>query len=179
MPRAQCLAYILLIALVGMPCALLTGCHSSVPASAGQTHEPASSTTATSATTTVPSVQTIVPERRNLISQFEQPGVLEAVEEAELFSRVSGYVKSHKVDIGDRVKKGDVLLEVDVPELAQELAYKEAMMQQAEAELMQAKANVDTAQGMLNANQAQVGLAEADVAKAKSDQEFRQREYDR
>lgn len=127
----------------------------------------------------LPSVQTVTPERRDLVAVFEQPGIIEPVAAADLYSRVSGYVKLQKVDIGDRVRQGEILLEVDVPELAQELAFKEALFQQAEAELVQAEANVEAAQGALEANVAQVGLADAEVSKAESDQAFRQGEYER
>ena len=70
------------------------------------------------------SVQTVKPQRRDLVSKFNQPGIAEASASADLFSRVSGYVRTVNVDIGDQVEAGQLLLEVDVPELDQELAFK-------------------------------------------------------
>ena len=46
-----------------------------------------------------------------------QPGLVHAFNKAELYAKVSGYLIHQKVDIGDAVKKGQVLAEIDVPEL--------------------------------------------------------------
>ncbi|MBI5757993.1 MAG: efflux RND transporter periplasmic adaptor subunit [Planctomycetales bacterium] len=125
------------------------------------------------------SVQAVTPKRRDLVAKFEQPGVVEASAQADLYSHVSGYVKAIHVDIGDFVKKGAVLLEVDVPELEQELAFKEALVGQAQAELSQAQAGVVAAQGALDTHPSQVQLADAEVRKALSDREFRKKEFER
>lgn len=125
------------------------------------------------------SVQIVAPERRDLVSKFQQPGVVEAVASADLFSRVSGYVSEVKVDIGDTVEAGQILLEVDVPELEQELAYKNALVEQAEAELLQARTSVTVAQGALETHESQLQLAAADVKKAEADCNFRKSEYER
>lgn len=62
------------------------------------------------------------------------PAQLMAYENAGIHSRVSGYLKDWKVDIGQAVKQGQVLAEVDTPDLDQQLA-------QARADLATAKAN--------------------------------------
>jgi len=62
------------------------------------------------------------------------PAQLQAYESAGIRSRVSGYLKDWKVDIGQSVKKGQLLAEVDTPDLDQQLA-------QARADLATAKAN--------------------------------------
>jgi RND family efflux transporter MFP subunit len=62
------------------------------------------------------------------------PAQLQAYESAGIRSRVSGYLKDWKVDIGSVVKKGQLLAEVDTPDLDQQLA-------QARADLATAKAN--------------------------------------
>lgn len=125
------------------------------------------------------SVQTVVPERRDLVMKFQQPGIVEAAASADLFSRVSGYVKSVNIDIGDTVEAGQMLLEVDVPELDQELAYKDALVGQAEAEVVQIRTAVDVAQGALDTHASQLELAVADVKKADADRNFRKREFER
>lgn len=125
------------------------------------------------------SVQTVKPQRRDLISKFDQPGIVEASASADLFSRVSGYVKTVNVDIGDQVEAGQMLLEVDVPELEQELAFKEALVAQAEAELSQSNTLVTVAQGAIDTHPSQVDLAVADTKKAEADRNSRKREYER
>src|SRR5262249_55671650 len=64
------------------------------------------------------------------------PGDITAFEESPVYARVNGYVKTWTVDIGARVKAGDLLAEIEVPELHQQL-------KQAQALVLQAKANVE------------------------------------
>jgi RND family efflux transporter MFP subunit len=70
---------------------------------------------------------------------LELPGRLEAFIRAPIYARVPGYLKSWKYDIGARVKAGDVLAEIDTPDLDQQLA-------QARADLNVAQANAKLAQ---------------------------------
>jgi hypothetical protein len=67
------------------------------------------------------------------------PGRLEAFSKASLFARVSGYLKSWSVDIGDRVKAGQVLAEIETPDLDQQIL-------QAQAEWASTKANANLSQ---------------------------------
>src|SRR5205807_2067834 len=76
------------------------------------------------------------------------PGNIQAITEAPILARASGYIKQRYADIGDRVKKGDLLAEIDSPELGQQVAQARATLQQvtwaadsAQASLDQAKAN--------------------------------------
>src|SRR5690349_8042284 len=57
----------------------------------------------------VPEVQTARPTRQALPRLVEQPGRIEAYEETPLFAKIAGYAKEVRVEIGARVKKGDVL----------------------------------------------------------------------
>ncbi len=59
--------------------------------------------------------------------------------EAPIYARTSGYLKRFLVDIGAQVKEGDLLAEIDTPELNQELAQAQAQLSQAEAALALAK----------------------------------------
>ena len=83
------------------------------------------------------------------------PGRVEAAEQTGIAARVAGAVDKVNVDIGDRVKKGQVLIELSAPELKDEL-------DQAEARLEQAKAEVEGAEAATAAAEARV--AEADAA---------------
>jgi multidrug efflux pump subunit AcrA (membrane-fusion protein) len=77
---------------------------------------------------------------------IEQPGFnIEAFQETPLYARLTGYVRKWNVDIGDHVRKDDVLAELAVPEMEVDLRQKEAAVRQAAAELGQARAAVLTA----------------------------------
>ncbi|HVJ93629.1 MAG TPA: efflux RND transporter periplasmic adaptor subunit, partial [Labilithrix sp.] len=73
------------------------------------------------------------------------PGSLRPLEEAAIRTRASGYVRNRLVDIGDRVEAGALLVEVDTPELDQQLDQARAQLAQARAALAHAEANRDYA----------------------------------
>ena len=76
------------------------------------------------------------------------PGTIQALTEAPILARADGYLRRRLVDIGDRVKAGQVLAEIDAPELDQQIHQAEAAMEQAQAAMEQAQANLD--QGKAN-----------------------------
>lgn len=76
----------------------------------------------------------------------EWPGTTEAFEAANIFARASGYIAKRNVDIGDRVKAGQLLAEVTAPELDHQIAQAEATLVQMQAAFRQAQANKDLAQ---------------------------------
>jgi RND family efflux transporter MFP subunit len=67
------------------------------------------------------------------------PGTLQAFADAPIYARTNGYLKRRLVDIGARVKAGQLLAEIDAPELVRQL-------QQARADLATAEANLKLAQ---------------------------------
>jgi RND family efflux transporter MFP subunit len=71
------------------------------------------------------------------------PGVVRALEEAKIYPRTSGYVKNWFVDIGDKVKEGQLLAELEAPDLDAQLAQARAQMAQTQAALLQAKAQAE------------------------------------
>src|SRR5262245_10988785 len=99
------------------------------------------------------------PERHELRRTVEQPGHIEAFAETPLLAKVPGFVKSVNVDIGDRVKTGEVLAELSVPELEEELKQKQATV-------LQMVAEVEQARKLLAAAEAHVKSAEASVVEA-------------
>jgi RND family efflux transporter MFP subunit len=74
------------------------------------------------------------------------PGSLVAYQQALVNARATGYVRRWRVDMGDRVRAGDVLAELDTPELDQQLEQARAALTQKEGALEQALANRDFAQ---------------------------------
>ncbi len=109
-------------------------------------------------------VLVIAPERATF-GKTTLPATLQPYQATDLFARVNGYLKRWKVDIGARVKAGDVLAEIDTPELDQELRQAEAVWKQGEAELKQAIAELEEAK-------ADVTLADANVARVKAQVQF-------
>lgn len=69
------------------------------------------------------------------------PGNIEALQETTIYARTSGYLRSWRVDIGDAVKQGQLLAEIDTPELDQQLTESRANAEHARAVLAQAKAS--------------------------------------
>jgi RND family efflux transporter MFP subunit len=73
------------------------------------------------------------------------PGVVKPLEEAKIYSRSAGYVRKWLVDIGDKVKEGQLLAEIDTPELDAQLAQARAQLASARAAVKQAAAQRDFA----------------------------------
>jgi RND family efflux transporter MFP subunit len=82
----------------------------------------------------IPTVAVVTPAGETDATTLELPGRLEALSRAPLYARVSGYLKSWKVDIGAPVKAGQLLAEIEAPDIEQQLL-------QAEADLATAQAN--------------------------------------
>jgi RND family efflux transporter MFP subunit len=119
--------------------------------------------------TTVPTVVLVKPERRNLVRTVEQPGFIDAYEQTSVFAKVRGFVSEWKVDIGDRVRKADLLLRLAVPELVEEYELKKAQVTLDEELVKQAEKLVKVAEGDLRSATAQAAEAQAVVAKYQAD----------
>jgi RND family efflux transporter MFP subunit len=78
------------------------------------------------------------------------PGNIQAVTEAPVLARASGYVKKRIADIGDRVTAGQVLAEIEAPELDQQILQAKAAVQQADAAVQQAEASLQQARSNEN-----------------------------
>jgi RND family efflux transporter MFP subunit len=74
------------------------------------------------------------------------PGTTEAFEQANIYTRASGYISRREVDIGSHVKSGQLLVEITAPELEHQIAQAEGTLAQMQAALEQATANRDLAQ---------------------------------
>src|SRR5215469_1347533 len=87
-------------------------------------------------------------------SELVLPGNIQPVTEAPVLGRASGYIKKRYVDIGDSVKEGQVLAEIEAPELDQQILQAQATAQQAQSTVEQAQAALN--QGRSNENLARV-----------------------
>jgi membrane fusion protein, multidrug efflux system len=85
----------------------------------------------------IPTVAVMLPDPKMLSATIDLPGRLEAYNRAPIFARVNGYLKSWNADIGARVKAGDVIAEIEAPDLDQQLmqARADLVNQQASAKL--------------------------------------------
>lgn len=93
---------------------------------------------------------TVVPARRAPSEvEISLPGSVHAEIETPIFARADGYIKRRLVDIGDRVKAGQLLAEIDSPELEQQIRETEATVKRAQAALRQAQAASEQAQANL------------------------------
>ena len=81
-----------------------------------------------------PTVLTIRPNRTPLGEELVLPGTVQAYIEAPIYARTNGYLKEWRTDIGSEVTKGQLLGEIDAPEVDQQLS-------QAQADLATARAN--------------------------------------
>ncbi|MGH1591468.1 efflux RND transporter periplasmic adaptor subunit [Methylobacterium phyllosphaerae] len=73
------------------------------------------------------------------------PGQTEAFDHADIFARATGYIAERRVDIGSRVKKGDLLIRIAAPDLDQQARQAEAQLGQLRAQLAVANADVQQA----------------------------------
>jgi RND family efflux transporter MFP subunit len=95
------------------------------------------------------------------------PATLRPYQTADIFARTSGYLKAWHVDIGDHVVAGQLLAELDTPELDQELLQSEALKLQAEASVAEAVAEHEEAKQQIELAKANVQRADAQLSLAK------------
>jgi len=88
------------------------------------------------------SVGVVTPVRAQATRSLLLPGSIQALERASVYSRANGYVRSWRVDMGDHVEAGELLAELDTPELAREMDQAAAALAQADAGILQAEATL-------------------------------------
>lgn len=98
----------------------------------------------------LPKVEVVQVKRSGSPSDLELPGSIQAITEAPILARASGYIKRRLVDIGDRVTTGQKLAEIDAPELDQQVAEAKANLQQSQATLEESQANYEQGKSTLD-----------------------------
>ncbi len=124
-------------------------------------------------------VETTKPQQGGIPRTTTQPGTVIAFESAQLFAKVSGYLKTQAVDIGDHVRRGQVLAEIDSPEMLKAVDQAKATVDQTQAQVTQADARILTAEADQEAAAAAIVKAQADVGRTTAAREFRQKQYKR
>lgn len=124
-------------------------------------------------------VQVVHPRRSVMERTTTQPGSVQAYESVHLYAGVSGYLKTQAVDIGDRIKRGQTLATVDVPELEKQVQRYRSGVERARAQVLQMKARVSSAKADLEAAQASVPQAEATAKSKAAELRFREKQLKR
>jgi RND family efflux transporter MFP subunit len=88
----------------------------------------------------VPTVTVVSPKSGAVGDRLHHPAEIKPLNEAVIYARANGYLKRLVVDLGDRVKAGQLLAEIDTPELDHELERAKALLEQAQAAVGLAKA---------------------------------------
>ena len=93
----------------------------------------------------VPKVRVGTVKASDPITLVSLPATTSAFSVANLFARASGYIEKRNVDIGDRVKEGQLLVQITAPELDHQIAEAQATLVQTKASVEQTQANLDLA----------------------------------
>jgi RND family efflux transporter MFP subunit len=134
--------------------ALFEGIHSRMQAKA-ELHQVAMNSA-------IPSVNVVYPKAGTEAEEIELPGNTQAFTDTPIYARTNGYVKNWDVDIGARVKQGQLLAVIETPELDQQLRQAKADLKNAEANLQIADITATRWQNLLKTDS--VSHQEADQA---------------
>lgn len=113
----------------------------------------------------VPVVAVAPPDSKVKRATLDLPGRLEAYAQAQLFARVSGYIKEWKVDIGAPVTAGQLLAEIDAPDLDQQIMQAQADLAAAQANLVLSTANLQRGQSLI----ASAAISKLDLEQRQAD----------
>ncbi len=100
----------------------------------------------------VPVVNVVHPKPAAPLQEIVLPGNTQAFTDSPIFARTNGYLKSWYFDIGARVKQGQLLAEIDTPEVDQQLRQARADLQTAQANHQLAQTTADRWQFLLKTN---------------------------
>ncbi len=124
-------------------------------------------------------VEAVHPRQGGIERKTTQAGSVHSFEYAELFAKVSGYLKVQNVDIGDRVKVGQLLAVIEDPEVDKAVDQNKAALDQAVAMVKVADAKVRSAQAAKEAAEAMVKQAETMIVAKVSNQELQDKQLKR
>ena len=114
-------------------------------------------------------VKLVQPKRGEILRNVSLPANVAANQQATLYAKVTGYLKTIAVDKGDEVKKGDVLAEIEVPELLADAARYKAEFEIAELDYKRANDAQKKAPDLILLQSIDAAKAKAATAKANLD----------
>lgn len=124
-------------------------------------------------------IHAIHAERRDIRMTVVQPGTLQAFEVTPIYSRIAGYVENYRYNIGDRVKPGDVLVDMWVPDIVEQHSQAAAETKRAEVQIRVAQSALRAARSKLETTIARVASAEAGVKRSQASYTRWESEYRR
>jgi membrane fusion protein (multidrug efflux system) len=128
----------------------------------------------------LPTVKTVHPKRdRAFTVTFHQFATVKPYYQVDLRARASGVVTYIPKDKGARVTQGELLVEIDVPDLRQEVAQKEAVVGQRINELRVAKTQLKTAEAAIELARAAIETAQSQETAAQATRDFRESRFRR
>lgn len=98
------------------------------------------------------SVNVIYPKPTARTQEIALPGTMQAFVDSPIYARTNGYLKRWYVDIGSRVRNGELLAEIETPELDQQLRQARADLEASEANLNLSKITAERDQNLLQTN---------------------------
>ena len=124
-----------------------------------------------------PTVRLIHPSVRNIVRVVGQPSFIESYERTSIYPKVTGFIEKWIVDIGDKVKKGEILATLFVPETVEDFGTKKAtveldkerielalkLVKVAEADVKAAEASLNEARAILGKYQAEVDRWDSEI----------------
>ena len=111
-----------------------------------------------------PTVQLIQPQVRNIVRVVGQPSFIQSYERSSVYPKMNAYIQKWIVDIGDKVKKDDVLATLFVPELVEDYGTKKATVVLDRERVALAKVVVEVAKANVKAAEARLEEARAELA---------------
>jgi multidrug efflux pump subunit AcrA (membrane-fusion protein) len=128
----------------------------------------------------VPMVQTVRPARnQSFMIEVQQPADVIPFYRADLSALVAGYVKRMPKGLGDQVKKGELLIDIDVPDRVQEVAEKAAVVRQRTREQELAEHRADIAREAVKVAEQNIKQRQSEVIVADAEKEWRRLELGR
>ncbi|HEV3202882.1 MAG TPA: efflux RND transporter periplasmic adaptor subunit [Gemmataceae bacterium] len=125
-------------------------------------------------------VKTIHPKRDpSFAISVNQPAYVEGYFSADLMAKVAGQVKFIAKDFGESVSKGELLMEIDAPDLILDVAQKEAVIKQRQQDVKLAEALIEVAEAEVEIGFKTIKQREADVRQGVSVMKYRKSEYER
>lgn len=125
-------------------------------------------------------VRSIHPKRdSHLTVSVSEPAKVEAFDRAELKARVAGIARKIHKDLHNRVREGEILVEIEAPDLIQDLAMKEAAIVRRQSEVTVAMAKARIAETQAEVAHGEIDLKKGQVKRAIATRDYRKIRYQR